>query len=251
MSELEKYLKYEDSRGGHMKKMIVPFEIAGLSDEGTITGYGSTFGGASDSYGDIVVRGAFQETIAKGGRNGNGIVMLWNHDAKEPIGKWHNVSENEKGLKMEGKLVMEVARAREAYALAKEKVVQGLSIGWDFIRDKDGRVEKDAVEIDEKKRTRYLKRVELFEVSLVTFPANTRATITGTKGIDEVQTIRDFEIFLRDAGMSVEIAKTIISKAKEVSGMEMTDEMKNALEFVLEGFKTQNARLFVADMLSK
>lgn len=234
-----------------MKKMVVPFEIAGLSDEGTITGYGSTFGGAADSYGDIIVRGAFQETIAKGGRNGNGIVMLWNHDAKEPIGKWHNVAENEKGLKMEGKLVMEVARAREAYALAKEKVVQGLSIGWDFIRDKDGRVEKDAVEIDERKRTRYLKRIELFEVSLVTFPANTRATITGTKGIECVNSIRDLEMYLRDEGLSSSAAKTIISKTREVSGMEITEEMKDALNIVLEGFKTQNARLFVADMLTK
>lgn len=251
MSELDRYLKYEASRGGHMKKMIVPFEIAGLSDEGTITGYGSTFGGAPDSYGDIIVRGAFQETIAKGGRNGNGIVMLWNHDAKEPIGKWHNVSENEKGLKMEGKLVMEVARAREAYALAKEKVVQGLSIGWDFIRDKDGRVEKDAVEIDEKKRTRYLKRVELFEVSLVTFPANTRATITGTKGLECVNSIRDLEMYLRDEGLSSSAAKTLISKTREVSGMEKSEEMEAALKIVLEGFKTQNARLFVADMLSK
>jgi HK97 family phage prohead protease len=170
--------------------------------------------------------------------------MLWNHDVKEPIGKWNSIAENEKGLKMEGKLVMEVARAREAYALAKEKVVQGLSIGWDFMRDKDGRVEKDAVEIDEKKRTRYLKRVELFEVSLVTFPANTRANITGVKGMDEVESIRNFEYFLRDAGMSAEFAKSIISKCKELSETER-------LSKVLSELKTQNARLYVADMLAK
>lgn len=230
MGEIDKYFKYEDMRGSHMKKMTVPFEIASLSDEGIVSGYGSTFGGAADSYGDIIVRGAFTETIAKGGRNGNGIVMLWNHDAKEPIGKWHNIAENEKGLKMEGKLVMEVARAREAYALAKEKVVQGLSIGWDFMRDKDGRVEKDAVEIDERKRTRYLKRVELFEVSLVTFPANTRATITNVKALCEnVSDIRHLEYTLRDAGWSANDAKYLIAKSRELAETEKAQEFADQL----------------------
>ncbi|MCK5606772.1 HK97 family phage prohead protease, partial [Candidatus Pacearchaeota archaeon] len=72
--------------------MNVSFDEIDLKEDGdeagVFTGYGSTFGGKPDSYGDIVVAGAFRNTLAKGGRNGNGVAMLWQHEMHNPIGIW-------------------------------------------------------------------------------------------------------------------------------------------------------------------
>jgi uncharacterized protein len=100
-----------------------PFEIKSedITDKGRFSGYGSTFGGKPDSYGDIIVQGAFKETLERGGRNGNGIGMLWQHRSEEPIGVYESIVENSKGLKVEGQLALEVQRGKEAYILMKMK----------------------------------------------------------------------------------------------------------------------------------
>jgi HK97 family phage prohead protease len=133
---------------------------------GLFTGYGSVFG-VKDLQGDIVERGAFAKTIAD---RGGQIPLLWMHDARQPIGKGV-VSEDERGLKLEGQLNLEKQVGREAYSDLKAGIVSGLSIGYYTVKDS---VDKDG--------TRHLKELKLREVSLVTFPANEAAQVTGVKG---------------------------------------------------------------------
>jgi hypothetical protein len=161
---------------------------------GVITGYGSVFGNV-DSWGDVVEKGAFLRTIEQ-----RKIPILWQHNSDEPIGLWDEISEDDYGLKMRGHLLIDdVAKAREAYALVKSGVVNGLSIGYipkDYFYDVEN--------------YRHISDVNLYEVSLVTFPANEKAIITDIKSDD--LNIRRAEKALVDAGFSHKLAKTILAK---------------------------------------
>lgn len=132
---------------------------------GVFEGYASVFG-AIDQHYDIVSKGAFKKSI-----KGRKPVMLWQHRASEPIGIFEVVKEDEKGLFVKGVLNMDVQAAREAYALLKQGAITGMSIGYNAIK----------WAWDEKKGVRTLEEVELWEISLVTFPANTLATVTDVK----------------------------------------------------------------------
>lgn len=197
--------------------MEIPFEIKteDVQEDGIFRGYGSTFGGKPDSYGDIVVQGAFSETLTKGGWDGKGVKMLWQHDSRQPIGVWTHLEENRKGLQVEGKLTRGVQKADEAYLLMKDGALSGLSIGFNTKEYK----------IDKKKNIRYLEKVDLMEISPVTFGANTRAQITNVKSaVKEAKNIRELEGALRDAGLSKSDSMYIIKMCKpylrEISGIE-------------------------------
>lgn len=254
--DAKKYLENENQKGPNSKELILPFEVKEVTEEGRIEGYGSTFGGKPDSYRDIVVKGAFKETIERGGRNGTGIPMLWQHNFNEPIGLWDTLAENSKGLKAGGNLVMEVQRAREAHALAKAKVITGLSMGWDFLRDKSGVVEKDAVEFDDNKKIRYLKKVELWEISPVTFPANINANITNVKClIEQAENERELEHALREVGISKTAAEYLVSICKE--GLKKTGKIHKKEEqedmgydHILKALKEVNAEFYVRRKLN-
>ena len=185
-----------------MDYKIVPFVKEDLQENGIIKGYGSTFGGKPDSYGDIIAYGAFAESIVKKGRGGMGISMLYQHDSTKPLGVWDTIQEDSRGLKMEDRLAMKTQLGMESYELMKLGALQGLSIGFDLPRDKTGKVDSNAYEIDEKSNTRLLKKINLWEVSPVTFAANTRARITGVKGFEDIKTEREMEKALRDSGLS-------------------------------------------------
>jgi HK97 family phage prohead protease len=135
-------------------KQFKEFRVKGIDEEGTFEGYLSVFG-VVDSGKDVVEKGAFTKTIKEA--EGGFVPMLWQHDEKEPIGKLF-LEEDDHGLKVRGVLTLEVARAREAYALLKDGVVRGLSIGYKAIRQP---VENGI---------RRLKEIQLFEGSVVTFP---------------------------------------------------------------------------------
>lgn len=183
-----------------MDRLDCLFEVKQLAEDGTFSGYGSTFGGEPDSYGDVIAKGAFSKSLAKGGRNGTGIAMLWQHNSDQPIGVWPSISEDSKGLAVEGKLAVDTALGKDAYTLLKMGAIKGLSIGYNTID----------FEYNTESKIRTLKEIELWEISLVTFPANTNATITGIKAFEEAQNIREFEKALRDAGLSIKQAKYII-----------------------------------------
>jgi len=146
------------------------FKIKAMDDEtGEFEGYGSTFGGEPDSYGDVIVKGAYTETLKAHRSKGTMPKMFWQHDPREVIGKWLDAEEDDAGLLMRGKLNMDVQRGREAYALLKDGAVDGLSIGYG-IKD----YEKDS-------GVWYLKELDLFEVSVVSIGANESATISSVK----------------------------------------------------------------------
>lgn len=146
------------------------FELKEVDTEtGIFEGYGSTFGGEPDSYGDVVDKGAFSKTISEGSKR---IKILWNHQTLEPIGKPVELREDEHGLYIKGKLSLGVQRAREVLSLMKDGVINELSIGYDTITE--------AVE----GKVRHLKEVRLWDVSPVSFAANPAATITAVKKIE-------------------------------------------------------------------
>lgn len=149
------------------RKLDFDLQVKSLDAAGRFAGYASIFD-VVDSQKDIILRGAFAETLK--GRISE-IKMLWQHQQNEPIGVFERIFEDARGLYVEGKLLLDVVRAREAYALLKEGVVSGLSIGYSPINYR----------LHEKTGVRLLSAVELWEISLVTFPANEAAKITIVK----------------------------------------------------------------------
>jgi len=208
------------------KYLEVPFAVKedGISDEGIIKGLASPFGGPPDDGGDIIVKGAFDKTIKAGGRNGTGVVMLSQHGRKDktPIGVWNSLIERDKGLEVEGKMFIGdpneakgTMLANETFVAAKGGGLTGLSIGWDFPRDKDGMRLPESFEYDSSKGCRYLKQIDLWEISLVTFPMARRGQITNIKDVEGIKTERQLEEFLRDSGnMSKKAAQFIVTLAK-------------------------------------
>lgn len=152
-------------------------EIKALKDSGEIEGYGSTFGGEPDSYGDIIAPGAYADSLRQHTGKGTMPKMFWQHDPGQPIGKWLEAKEDDRGLLMRGKLNMGVQRANEAYALLKEGDIDGLSIGY--------RIKEYSVDTDSGVWT--LEKLDLVEVSIVSIGANENATINSVKASKALQ----------------------------------------------------------------
>lgn len=186
------------------KTLDVSFEIKAVSDDGLFSGYGSVFGNV-DGGGDIVHAGAFTKSIKEWEDRKRMPPVLWNHDRNEPIGVYTSIREDEKGLYVEGRLLVdEVQRAREIHALMKAGALDGMSIGYG-VRGADR---------DKSTGVRNLKDLRLFEVSIVTFPMNEAATIDAVKSALEegsLPTLPEFERFLREAGFSKTQATAIAS----------------------------------------
>ncbi|HWA18966.1 MAG TPA: HK97 family phage prohead protease [Devosia sp.] len=167
--------------------------------DGAFEGYGSVFG-VVDSYSEIVAAGAFAESLKVRKRP---LPILWQHRNDSPIGVYDKVTEDSKGLHVKGRLlVKDVALAAEAHALMKAGAVTGLSIGY-WTRESS---------FDEKTGIRTLTRLDLEEVSLVTFPANDEARVDAVKlklAHGTIPTIPEFERLLRDAGFSRTQAATV------------------------------------------
>ena len=192
----------------------VPFEKESIEETGKFTGYASAFGGKPDSYGDVIAYGAFSKSILSGGRNQNGVAMLWQHSTDQPIGIWEEMYEDNKGLKVQGQLAIGTTLGDDVFVLMKMGAIKGLSIGWDLQRNSKGEPEKDSFEVDEKTQVRTLKKIDLWEVSPVTFPAQIRARITGVKSIEQAQNERELEHALRDLGLSQKQSVYIVSLCK-------------------------------------
>lgn len=215
----------------------VPFEKEDIQENGIFKGYGSTFLGKPDSYGDIIAHGAFAESIIKKGRGGMGISMLFQHMSDRIPGAWKAISEDSRGLKVEGQLALKTQLGQESYELLKLDALKGLSIGFDLPRLKDGKVDPKTYEIDEKSNTRLLKKINLWEISLVTFPANTRARVTGVKNLEKAGTVREFEKSLRELGLtksqSVYIASLCAPSLRD-SGSGESEVLKSLNDTLLE-----------------
>jgi len=139
-----------------------------IEPDGTVEGYASLFGEV-DQARDMVMPGAFTQTLKQRGLRR--IPMLFQHDPAEPVGIWLELREDHRGLFARGRLIPDVARARELIALIKAGSIDGLSIGF---RTVQGR-------IDPKTRIRKLTAVDLWEISIVTFPLLTNARVRAVK----------------------------------------------------------------------
>jgi len=160
-----------------------------VTDGTVISGYASLFG-KSDQGGDTVEKGAYGASLAKG----RGVKMLWQHDPAQPIGVWDEVSEDATGLWVKGRLLTDVAKGREAASLIAAKAIDGLSIGYRTVKarkdDKGGRL---------------LSELELWEVSLVTFPMLPDARV-GAKGEDPAETA------MREMAAAFESARQMMAR---------------------------------------
>lgn len=208
-------------------------DIKEVSDAGVIVGYGSIFDDIPDSYGDVVMKGAFKQTIANHKADGTMPLMLWGHNSSElPIGDWVAMEEDQKGLYLEGKIDLEDPMGARVYSALKRKSVRGLSIGYETIK---------STEDVKRKGVRRLEQLELWEVSPVNFPAKRTALVTDVKNIREssLPTLSEFEEFLRKSGFSKTEATAITSKGlshllRSESGRE-TDEAVAFLKAMAQG----------------
>lgn len=151
-----------------------------VRDGTMICGYASLFGDV-DQGNDIVEAGAYAASLRTLNQSGVQVKMLWQHDATQPIGIWDEVREDAKGLWVKGRLLDSVAKGREAIALIEAGAIDGLSIGY-----RTRKATKNA------KGQRLLTELELWEVSLVTFPMLTSARIAGKSEETELdRSLRD------------------------------------------------------------
>ena len=208
------------------KRLDIPFEIKSISDTGAFTGYGSVFG-VKDSYSDIVIKGAFANSLNKWKEKGRLPALLWQHKMDEPIGYYTKMVEDDNGLYLEGQLLIDDdPLAKRAHAHMKAKSLSGLSIGY-ILNDYDYDKEKSAF---------ILKDIDLWEVSVVTFPANDEARIDNVKSIFESGDIpppREIERVLRDVGLSRTQAKAFMSEGyASLKQRDVSNSEENAIKIL-------------------
>lgn len=150
-----------------------------------VSGYASLFGQA-DQGGDIVQANAYSKSLDALAAKGRRVKMLWQHDPSQPIGVWEEVREDKKGLFVKGRILTEVQAGREALSLIEAGAIDGLSIGY-----RTKRAEKA------KNGNRLLHELELWEVSLVTFPMLPEARVEG--GNDAAQVADELAQVIADA----------------------------------------------------
>lgn len=168
--------------------------------QGVVEGLASPFGGPPDSYGDTIALGAFRESLEEHRAAGTSPAMLWQHSTDQPLGVWTDLEERADGLHVRGVLNLKTEKGREAHALLKQGALNGLSIGFAIREGGFRRLEGGG---------RELTGVDLWEVSLVTFPAARRARVTGVKSAADVQSRADLERFLKNCGFANRLAKSI------------------------------------------
>lgn len=183
-----------------MNRINCPLQLKSSAADGTFTGYGAVFGN-TDSYGDVIAKGAFAGTLATWQKMDKWPQMLLQHGGRNqsdemPIGIWTGLSEDNTGLKVEGKLALNTSRGADIFALMTmdpRPALDGLSIGYRATKSTMGNKAKG-----EPNRT--LHAVDLVECSIVTSPANDLARISGFKGIEMSE--REFDELTRDAGFT-------------------------------------------------
>ena len=207
-----------------LKKLVRPFEIKSLEKDGTFTGYGSVID-VKDYYGDIVIKGAFAKSLDEWKAKGALPPMLWQHDAAEPIGTYSKMQEDDHGLMVEGRILLEAGPVEQrAYQHVKAGSVRGLSIGYS--------IAPGGLEYDKAQDAYLLKQLNLWEVSPVTFPANDQAEIGTVKSAIDGGP-KEFERFLRDAGLSRSQAKGLMARGfdslRELRDADDEDGIKDAV----------------------
>ncbi|EDF9813706.1 HK97 family phage prohead protease [Salmonella enterica subsp. enterica serovar Tennessee] len=207
------------------RRIDVPLEVKSVNDAGEFEGYGSVFG-VKDSHGDIVIPGAFTKSLANWSQKGKLPAMLWQHNICEPIGVYKEMREDDRGLFVKGRLLIEGdPLAVRAHTHMKAGSLTGLSIGY-ILNDWEYNKEKEAW---------LLKEIDLWEVSPVTFPSNDEARIEEVKAAfshGEIPSQKSIESILRDAGLSRNQAKAFMSGGYSALNQRDAGDVKNALDFI-------------------
>ena len=185
---------------------------------GTFEGYASVFGG-SDSYGDTILPGAYKKTLKRKATD-RPIRMRWNHWGPV-IGKWTEMAEDEKGLRVKGELTPGHSVAQDVYASLKHGAIDGMSIGYRPVQIR---------ELGDGKRE--LKEIELVEISVVEEPADLAARVGGVKSaLEAAATLREVEAALRDSGGFTRAdACALVSRIKSLAQGELAAEQKRLAE---------------------
>jgi HK97 family phage prohead protease len=197
-----------------------PFDIKALDDSGRIEGLLAGFGDV-DLGGDKLQAGCFAKSLAA---RVTPLPMLLHHNSSRPIGAWKEWQEKSDGLYVKGKLTLAVTDAQEAYALAKDGALTGLSIGW----------RAKGQTVDQRTGVRTVTEAELFEGSLVTVPMHQRTRVTDVKAITGA---RDIAELLQEAGISGRRAKAaagaawkaINEQSNEAAEAELAEILKSSL----------------------
>lgn len=171
-----------------------------MEEERTFSGYASVFN-KNDAYNDTVVPGAYAEQI----KSGRMPMMFYQHNPDQPIGKWLEMKEDDYGLKVTGEFTPDHSLAKDVRALMKHGALDGLSIGY---RTVESEQKEDGGEI--------LKRLKLIEISPVSMPADEYARVSDVKSIDEVESFKDAEAYLRDLGASRSEATAFVARCKRL-----------------------------------
>jgi len=198
------------------------FEMKALGQAGTFCGYGSVYD-VVDLGDDVMAHGCFADSLSAWKAKGLMPSLLWQHNPREPIGAYTQMSEDSKGLYVEGKLTLDVQRAKEAYALLQDKALNGLSIGF-LTRDDS---------YDQKTGIRTIRKADLWEVSMVTFPMNEQARVDQVKAIDAIETRSDVERFLREVGVTRSEAKAVTARLWTLARREVANEQGSVAADIL------------------
>lgn len=210
---MKNHLQTKSGNGPQTRTATVRLEQKAVGTEGEFEGYGSVFG-VLDSYDEIVAPGAFRQSIEDHQRAGTMPAMLWQHDPYAPIGHYTEMREDQTGLYVKGQLALETQQGREAHALLKAGALNGLSIGFMPHRS----------EYNDDTGQRTLTEVDLWEVSVVTFPANGAARVSGTKALNRISSLTDWksvERYLREEGdFSNDGATAMVAAVKRIRDSE-------------------------------
>lgn len=163
-------------------------------ETGEVAGYASVFD-VRDAQKSAVLPGAFQKSLAAWRDRGRSPPMLWAHDPEQPIGVWTSLAEDRRGLKVTGTINLDVEQGRETWALVKQRAVTGLSIGFTVVEEG----------YDKANDLRLLKEVDLWEISVVVFPANPETHLEPVRFSDRSA----YERFLRQHGVAKAAARKL------------------------------------------
>lgn len=209
-----------------------PIEFKRAPDSrGTVAGYGSTFNGEPDSYGDVIAPGAFTASLARHKAEGTAPLMLWGHDPDRPVGRWDTLQEDGKGLLVNGRFNLDTAAGHDAYAHVLAGDLAGLSIGYRTMPNgaKPG-----------PNGTTILTTLDIMEVSIVGFPANRSARITEVKSFSSKS---ELEAMLRTILPARAVKKLMSGGWPALSGDDCDDEPDPKINELIELVKAARSDL--------
>lgn len=212
-----------------MAHLYKSFELKADEGNGEISGYFSTYDRIPDSYGDVIAKGAFTETIQKRKESGHPFPLCWNHDLDQIIGKVNDIEDTDKGPHMTASF-FDTPLAQEKREIVKSGVVYQFSFAYDVL-------EAGPVELEDGVKVNELRKLDLFEVSIVPIPANQNAVVTEIKSDAPEEKSEEPEVKAgrRNRKSDEDIIKQIISLANqllddEVNEADKPDEGEDDLE---------------------